>query len=258
MTARRDGTVPHYFGTGQELFGVYHAPATTQHSVGAVLLCPPFGQEYARTHRLYRQLATQLASRGHPCLRFDYYGSGDSAGDVDGFELERCRLDLQVAATHLRKLAGGTQLQAFGTRLGASLLMCDAVALGLDRLLLWDPVIDGADLVVRMDALQMALVRDPKRFRVPRENRLPIGEWCGFTVTPRLREQLMRLRPAFPALATLLIQSNADAMPEASAPTCRRVSLSQPTPWEELERQEIAVLSHELVRQACDWLETAP
>ncbi|HKR77730.1 MAG TPA: alpha/beta fold hydrolase [Rhodanobacter sp.] len=237
---------------------MYHAPATMQHSVGAVLLCPPFGQEYARTHRLYRQLASQLASRGYPCLRFDYYGSGDSAGDAASFELERCRLDLQAAAAHLRDLGGGTRLHAFGTRLGASLLMRDAVALGLDRLLLWDPVTDGADLVVRMDALQMALVRDPRRFRVPRENRIPIGEWCGFTVMPRLREQLMQLRPAFPALATLLIESNTDAIPGTSAPTCRRVALSQPTPWEELGRQEIAVLSHELVRQACDWLETAP
>jgi hypothetical protein len=58
-------------------------------------------------------------------------------------------------------------------------------------------------------------------------------------------------------LATLLFESNIDATAEAVAPSCKRIVLSQPTPWEELERQEIAVLSHELIRQACDWLEPA-
>jgi len=258
MMARSNGAVPHHFGPDDQLFGVYHAPAVTCAGADGVLLCPPFGQEYIRTHRLYRQLATQLASRGHPCLRFDYYGSGDSAGDGADFELERCRLDLQAAASHLRERGSCARVHGFGARLGASLLMRDALALGLDRLILWDPVVDGAGLVSRMDALQLVLIRDPERFRTPRESGLPVREWCGFTVTARLREQLSQLRPDFPSLPTLLIESIADAAPTTPPPMGKRIALSQPTPWEDLDRQEIAVLSHELIRQACDWLETTP
>lgn len=257
MTARSDGTAPHHFGTDQELFGVYHAPAATRPGAGAVLLCPPFGQEYIRTHRLYRQLATQLASRGHPCLRFDYFGSGDSAGETGDFELGRCGLDLQAAAAHLRELGGRPHVHGFGARLGASLLMRHATALKLDRLVLWDPIVDGAGLVARMDALQVELARDPDRFRTPRESALPLGEWCGFAVSERLREQLMQLRATFPPLPTLLIESEGSIARETLPPSCRLATLSQATPWEELQRQEIAVLSHELVRLACDALENA-
>lgn len=254
MKVRSDGTAPHHFGTDRELFGVYHAPAATRPGAGAVLLCPPFGQEYIRTHRLYRQLATQLAQRGHPCLRFDYYGSGDSAGDGTDVELDRCGRDLEAAAAHLRELGDRPRLYGFGARLGASLLMRQAGDLRLERLVLWDPVLDGATLVARMDALQQALVLDPERFPAPRQIAQPVREWCGFAVTARLRGQLLQLQSALSGPPTLLVESDGTAASETLPAGWTRTGLSQPTPWEALERQETAVLSHELVMKACDWL----
>src|SRR4029077_6329596 len=65
-------------------FGWYHAPLGAPRDM-AVVLCPSLGHESVCTHRAYRPLAEQLATLGFPVLRFDYHGTGDSAGtDRDG------------------------------------------------------------------------------------------------------------------------------------------------------------------------------
>ena len=78
MTATMVPAHPLYIGPGNELFGLYHASTTP--STVAILLCPPMGQDMIRSHRVYWQLREALAMKGIASLRFDYYGSGDSAG----------------------------------------------------------------------------------------------------------------------------------------------------------------------------------
>ena len=64
---------PFYFGSSKEpLFGAYHPPMGMAAEEPAVLLCPPLGQEYQRTHWAMRRLADQLARTGVHVLRFDY------------------------------------------------------------------------------------------------------------------------------------------------------------------------------------------
>ena len=51
---------PMYFGSSTSpLYGVYHAPMGHDRNQG-VLLCYPFGQQYMRAHRAFRQMTTQL------------------------------------------------------------------------------------------------------------------------------------------------------------------------------------------------------
>src|ERR1700692_718420 len=45
-----------------------------------VVLCNSFGHEYVWTHKGMRRLADELSARGIWVLRFDYRGTGDSAG----------------------------------------------------------------------------------------------------------------------------------------------------------------------------------
>ena len=55
--------IPMYFGRSEApLYGVYHAPVDFD-SRQAAVFCYPFGQEYMRAHRAYRQLATRLTER---------------------------------------------------------------------------------------------------------------------------------------------------------------------------------------------------
>ena len=69
--------------------------------LGAVL-CAPWGQEYMRTHRALRQLATQLDRAGIHVFRFDYFGTGDSSGDSDAGTPLRWIEDIRSAADEPR------------------------------------------------------------------------------------------------------------------------------------------------------------
>ena len=76
---------PFYFGSSAEpLFGAYHPPGNQVGRNLAVLICPPLGREYLRAHWALRRLADQISRDGGHVLRFDYFATGDSAGDSKG------------------------------------------------------------------------------------------------------------------------------------------------------------------------------
>lgn len=138
---------PLFFGSGAApLYGVLH-PARGTARRGGVLLCYPFGQEYMRAHRAFRQLALLLSGKGFHVLRFDYRGTGDSAGDLDEGVLAGGWLDdIDLAVEELRESAGVDDVSIVGLRLGA-LLAAEACRRRTDisRLVLWDPVVSGAE-----------------------------------------------------------------------------------------------------------------
>lgn len=139
---------PYFFGTGERrLFGLY----TPGHSGGApdraAVLCHPWGQEYLRAHRSMRHLANLLTRAGVHVLRFDYFGTGDSDGDITGGDLAGWQGDIEMAIDELRDTTGATRVGLVGLRLGATLAA--AVAANrpddVDRLVLWDPVVQGEE-----------------------------------------------------------------------------------------------------------------
>src|SRR3954467_9045276 len=72
-----------WFGPGSRpLFGGVPRRAGGLARGGAVL-CPPMGEEGRAAHRTFRRLAEELADAGIVALRFDYDGTGDSAGLQD-------------------------------------------------------------------------------------------------------------------------------------------------------------------------------
>lgn len=137
---------PQFFGKADApLYGVYLPPKTTPRDTG-VVLCYPFGQEYMRAHRAYRQLALLLTKKGYHVLRFDYRGTGDSSGDLEVMTPQDWIEDVGLAVQELRDSAGVQSITVIGLRLGA-LVAGAACAQGLnvDRLIVWDPIVDGAD-----------------------------------------------------------------------------------------------------------------
>lgn len=75
---------------GERLLGIMH-PASGDIGVVVVVGGP---QYRAGSHRLFVQVARALAGAGHPVLRFDVRGMGDSTGNQHGFE----NLDPDIAA----------------------------------------------------------------------------------------------------------------------------------------------------------------
>jgi len=144
---------PMFFGDSKrKLYGVYDAPRGPQRHSHAILLCYPGVQEYGTSVWGFRRLSAMLAQEGHHVLRFDYFGTGDSAGRVEEGSMAAWVEDIQQAALELREISGARQLSVLGKRLGGALAI-KACRAGLDvkRLVLWDPVVKGRDYVAELE-----------------------------------------------------------------------------------------------------------
>jgi predicted alpha/beta hydrolase len=113
---------PFFFGSAAEpLFGAYHPAAGRPVQSTGVVVCNPFGVEAIYAHRMYRVLAERLARAGFHTLRFDYFGTGDSAGDSGEGSLARWSQDLLAASEELKDTAGLSRVAWVGLRLGGTL-----------------------------------------------------------------------------------------------------------------------------------------
>jgi exosortase A-associated hydrolase 2 len=139
---------PFYFGTSdRRLFGIYEPAIPGGTGKRAAVLCYPWGSEYLHAHRAMRQLAIRLATAGFHTLRFDFYGTGDSAGDMTDASLALWQEDVRIALDEIREMVGTNSATLIGLRLGAT--VAAAVASGLpgeiEALVLWDPIVSGQD-----------------------------------------------------------------------------------------------------------------
>lgn len=137
------------------LFGCFHPAAAERPDLPAVLICAPVGYEGIRAHRACRQLAAQLAAAGSPTLRFDYFATGDSAGDDAEGSLAQWRDDVEAALAELRRRAGARPVAMVGLRLGACLAaQVGAGREGVDRFVLWHPLSTGKACLEQWTAVQ--------------------------------------------------------------------------------------------------------
>jgi pimeloyl-ACP methyl ester carboxylesterase len=149
---------PIIFGEGEErLFGWYHAPARPTKTAG-VVLCNPFGYEAMCLHRVYRTLADRLAAAGIATLRFDYHGTGDSAGsDHDPDRLRAWTASVGRAIEELRRRAEIVDVSLFGIRFGATMAYLAALERhDVSSLVLWSPYLTGRAFLREMRMMQTA------------------------------------------------------------------------------------------------------
>lgn len=89
-------------------------------------------------HRGMAELAATVAAAGHPVLRYDRRGIGDSTGENNGFE--STTEDIREAAAAFRKEAPQlTRIVAFGNCDAASALILFHAGTGIDALILTNP-----------------------------------------------------------------------------------------------------------------------
>lgn len=154
-TERGVSSTPIWFGpVDRRLFGWVHTPSggTVR---GGVVLFPPLGIEAICTYFTYRVLAIRLASEGLAVVRFDYDGTGDSAGRENDPSRVESWLASSTAAVDLLRSAGVTALGLIGIRMGAIFATREAVRRGgVDALVLWDPCESGRGFLREQQALR--------------------------------------------------------------------------------------------------------
>jgi exosortase A-associated hydrolase 2 len=247
---------PLFFGDSRApLFGVYHPPRARPGRQTGVVLCYPFGQEYMRAHRAFRQLAMLLTRAGHHVLRFDYFGTGDSAGEADAADLDRWTEDVTMAREELRDMTGCHDVSLVGLRLGAVMASRSASqAAGVRTVVLWDPVVDGAGYVRSLLKLADATATvDSDRA----DSATPTIGVNGFPLTGRLRSELARIRladepPPRSTLALIVSERRADydglrnRLEERAEQAAFR-HIPGPSNWDEVDRFGSVLLPQDII-----------
>ena len=122
-------------------FGWLHAEGGRH----GVVLCSSYGQEAYATHRGWRMFADRAAAEGLTVLRFDYPGTGDSAGgEHEPVTIDEWIGSIVAAVKWLRTQANVTTVSLVGMRFGATLAALAAARIGdIDGLVLFAPVVTG-------------------------------------------------------------------------------------------------------------------
>lgn len=140
-------------------------------------------------------MAEDLAQAGFPVLRFDFDGTGDSAGDErDGHRVATWREDVRRAANELRARSGVEQIALVGLKLGGTMAALAADDLGgVEALVLWGAHGTGSGFVSEVTkAHKIHTMLEPASF----SGGPPSSEGqeaMGFLLTPETVEDLSRV-----------------------------------------------------------------
>ena len=191
-----DGWEPFWLGPpSRRVYAAFHG-ASGAPSIGIVLV-PPLLHELPRSRRFVAEVAVELAALGLPTLRFDFHGTGDSAGTGEALDLDSMRRDLELAVAALRERTQVERLVLIAWR-GGALALPGWLERGgtVDLILLWEPIVDGAAWLQELmegDTRERA-VRPPPRAGVARATDPSDGQLMGFPAPSRLRAELRKTR----------------------------------------------------------------
>jgi exosortase A-associated hydrolase 2 len=194
---------------GRRLFALQLMP--TGPVRGTLLYLPPFGEEMNRCRSHVAATARGLAAQGWRCLLLDPSGTGESEGEIVDGDWGRW-VDEAAGALQWLQHSGAGPVTLWGLRTGA-LLAAEVAARQpalVQRLLLWQPVVDGGLFVTQHLRLRLAsqvVHAGDKESTESLRQRLSAGEAievAGYPFTGRLADALAARKLAgVPALGTL-------------------------------------------------------
>jgi len=186
---------PEYFRSGDhDLYGIHYQPPEIplqQSRSHAILICHPIGHEYPRSYRNLQQLSIQLAQAGFDVFRFDYAGTGNSSGEVAELTAERCSLNIETAADYIRQQSGCQQLSVIAVRIGAPFVL-NARMGQIENLILWDPVVLGANYINMLEGFHNKALRGLLLFRHIRK-KSNIDQLFGHAMSVEKRQSLSNI-----------------------------------------------------------------
>lgn len=183
---------PFFFGdSAAPLYGVYHKAEVQNPTNHSVLLLPPFGQEYMRSHRAVRQLAMMLSRKGIPVLRFDYHGTGDSAHDLHEVTPQQWIANANTAIDELRETSKTEAVSLVALRL-SGLIAWEAAKSRNDipSILLWDSMVSGQHY---LDELKAEIKDKPNLARSNFVAEDGVLNYNGFALSAEFQQQLINI-----------------------------------------------------------------
>jgi len=214
MTTTSEGLSPLHLPGGRGWRAACHhtPPGATR---AAVLICAPPGPESDRTHRALRQLAQRLAADGAHVLRFDWTGTGDSAGDFAEVRADDWRTDAVDALAELLARSGQRRATVIGLRLGATLAL-DALGAhpAVATIIAWEPVLDGAEQLRQWSTAQRTFCL-PFGFAVserPIAGLTVVDEALGYPLADALVTDLAALAIAPPRCRLVVVADQPEAL----------------------------------------------
>ncbi len=223
-----------------------------------------------RCHRALVRLCDRLARSGFHSLRFDYYGTGDSAGPSGSGDIDEWVANTRTAANELRDISGAENISMLGVRLGGAIATqaCSSET-NIDKLVLWDPIADGESYMRQLTHLHKAFTDDLDRFPKPasRSRNLFSDELVGMTIPPALRDSIRRIDLAS------LESMNAEHVSVVSTidrDECREMAdalgrltdshdyeiVNEPAGWDTLTDLGVVMMPHQMLQTMLDKLST--
>ncbi len=185
------------------------------------MLCNPFGYEAICAHRSLRHFAENIAASGAFALRFDYDGTGDSAGDDrDPDRLGGWIRSTQEAVRTLREQCGVERVWLLGVRLGALVAVLASNDVDVAGVIAIAPVVSGKAYLRELKLLQVALGLRERPADAPVVTEIGEGgqEALGFAIEAETRAALMKIdltKIATPPCKEVLVLDRAD-LPSAA------------------------------------------
>ena len=265
---------PFFFPNGSySLFGILHQPVPGPARTPFVF-CHAFGEEKLWAQRVFVSFARQLAAEGHPVLRFDYMGNGDSEGDIRDSSLATTVSDVRCAIEQVRRLTGTRAVSLLGLRLGASVagLVAEETA-DVEHLVHWAPIVDGGRYMQELLRInlttQMAVYKEIRQDRealvASMRDRNPVNV-DGYEITFPLYDQVSGIkmassskRHAGPCLIAQIDRQTGRPSPElqqlaAAYPRATLVFAQEEPFWKEILR--FYDQAPNLFTLTLDWLRT--
>ena len=184
-------------------FCLLHTPPPGIPQRSGVLYVHPFAEEMNKTRRMAAMQSRALAALGHVVLQIDLFACGDSCGEMRDASIALWHSDIQAAAEWMQA-RGLAPLTVWGLRFGCllGLAWASATTMPIDRLLLWQPVVNGEahlNQFLRIGTASAMLSAGTASAGPPLRSRLAQGaavEVAGYDISPQLASGMDSLRIA--------------------------------------------------------------
>ena len=182
-----------------QVFTLYFEPCKPMR--GAIVYLPPLAEEMNRCRTLVAAQARAFSHSGYACLLLDYFGTGDSAGELADADWGIWHADVLTAAQWLEQTTG-MPVTLWGCRLGA-LLAADIASQNPDRfrrLVFWQPVADGKMYITQFLRLRVASLMDqglPPETTDQMRSQLASGQSIavsGYTIPAGIANEVDKIR----------------------------------------------------------------